>query len=62
MTKKAGSGSIIQKHGSADPDPDPSQNVMDPHHCLKEIPVLVANATLFWTLISYTILMMAKST
>jgi hypothetical protein len=45
MTKKAGSGSISQKHGSADPDPDPPQNVMDPHHCLKEI--LVANATLF---------------
>jgi hypothetical protein len=30
MTKIAGSGSISQKHGSADPDPDPPQNVMDP--------------------------------
>jgi hypothetical protein len=31
MTKIAGSGSISQKHGSADPDPDldPPQNVMD---------------------------------
>ncbi len=32
MTKKAGSGSISQRHGSA--DPDPLQNVMDPEHCL----------------------------
>ncbi len=33
MTKIAGSGSISQKHGSADPDPDPDlpQNVIDPH-------------------------------
>ncbi len=32
MTKTAGSGSgsISQKHGSA--DPDPYQNVMDPQH------------------------------
>ncbi len=30
--KIAGSGSISQRHGSADPDldPDPHQNVMDP--------------------------------
>ena len=33
MTKIAGSGSISQRHGSADPDPDPPQNVMDPQHC-----------------------------
>ncbi len=39
MTKIAGSGpasgSIRQRHGSADPDPDPDppQNVMDPQHC-----------------------------
>ncbi len=25
-------GSTIQWHGSADPDPDPHQNVMDPRH------------------------------
>jgi hypothetical protein len=31
MMKIAGSGSISQKHGSADPDPD--QNVTDPQHC-----------------------------
>jgi hypothetical protein len=31
MTKIAGSGSISQRHGSA--DPDPPQNVMDPQHC-----------------------------
>ncbi len=36
MTKKAGSGSgsISQRHGSADPDPDSLQNVMDQEHCL----------------------------
>ncbi len=28
-------GSISQKHGSEDPDPDPPQNAMDPEHCLK---------------------------
>ncbi len=35
MTKIAGSGSgsISQRHGSA--DPDPHQNVMDPQHCSK---------------------------
>jgi hypothetical protein len=27
------SGSISQMHGSADPDPDPHQNVTDPQHC-----------------------------
>jgi hypothetical protein len=32
MMKIAGSGSIRQRHGSADPDPDPLQNVMDPEH------------------------------
>ncbi len=33
-TKIAGSGSesISQRHGSADPDPGPHQNVMDPEH------------------------------
>jgi hypothetical protein len=41
MTKIAGpgsaSGSISQRHGSADPypDPDPHQNVMDPQHWLE---------------------------
>ncbi len=37
MTKIAGPRSIIQRHGSADPDsdPDPHQNVMDPEHCIK---------------------------
>jgi hypothetical protein len=36
MRKIAGSGSIGQRHGSADPDPDPDthQNAMDPQHCL----------------------------
>ncbi len=34
MMKTEGSGSISQRHGSADPDPDPDphQNVMDPKH------------------------------
>jgi hypothetical protein len=26
-------GSISQRHGSADPNPDSHQNVMDPQHC-----------------------------
>ncbi len=30
----SGSGSISQRHGSA--DPDPHQNVIDPQHCKKE--------------------------
>jgi hypothetical protein len=29
-----GSGSISQRHGSVNTDPDPHQNVMDPQHCL----------------------------
>jgi hypothetical protein len=33
MTKIAGSGSISQRHGSA--DPDPHQNVIDPQHWLQ---------------------------
>jgi hypothetical protein len=36
MTKIAGSGSISQKYGSEDPDPDPPQNVMNPKHCFCE--------------------------
>jgi hypothetical protein len=35
MTKIAGSGSISQRHGSADPDPDPPENVTDPQHCMQ---------------------------
>jgi hypothetical protein len=44
MTKIAGSGSgsesgsISQRHGSA--DPDPHQNVMDPQHCATLFDVL----------------------
>jgi hypothetical protein len=34
MMKIAGSGSISQRHGPADPDPDPHQNAMDPQHCI----------------------------
>ncbi len=37
-----GSGSISQRHGSADPDPDPPQNDMNPQHCFKDdIPAAV---------------------
>jgi hypothetical protein len=28
------SGPICQRHGSADPDPDPHQNIMNPQHWL----------------------------
>jgi hypothetical protein len=45
MTKIAGSGSISQRHGSADPDPDPDthQYVMDPQDCRKltKVPVII---------------------
>jgi hypothetical protein len=33
--KIAGSGSNSQRHGSANPDLDPQQNVMDPQNCQK---------------------------
>jgi hypothetical protein len=36
--KIEGSGYISQRHGSADPDPDPHQNVMDPKHWLLHLP------------------------
>ncbi len=49
------SGSIIQRHGSEDPDPDlgPHQNVMDPQHWLKEIIIfketlLESSAAICW--------------
>ncbi len=35
------SGSISQRHGSADPDPDPHQNVMDPQHWLRDSSLLL---------------------
>ncbi len=40
MKKIAGSktGSISQRHGSADPDPDPPQSVLDPQHVI--LPIL----------------------
>jgi hypothetical protein len=37
MTKIEGSGSISQRHGSAEPDPDLPQNVMDPQHCFLQL-------------------------
>jgi hypothetical protein len=37
---ESGSGSIGQRHGSA--DPDPHQNVMDPQHCLS-VPYIVVS-------------------
>jgi hypothetical protein len=41
----SGSRSISQRHGSADPhpNPDPHQNVMDPQHCVNHF----ATAMLF---------------
>jgi hypothetical protein len=43
MTKIAGSGSISQRHGSA--DPDPHQNVMDPEYCKKHSPKLIGTTS-----------------
>ncbi len=40
---ESGSGFIGQRHGSAVPDPDPHQNVMDPQHWF---PVLVVELAL----------------
>jgi hypothetical protein len=37
------SGSVSQRHGSADPDPDPPQNVMDPQHWLKSLKCFISN-------------------
>ncbi len=42
MAKIAASGSISQRHGSADPNPDPRQKVMVPEHWKKEKKGLVA--------------------
>ncbi len=38
LTKIAGSGSISQRYGSADPDLDPHQHFMDPQHWIPDIP------------------------
>ncbi len=37
----AGSGSISQRQGSADSDPDPHQNVMDPEHWSEQSEVTI---------------------
>jgi hypothetical protein len=44
MTKVVGSESISQRHGSADLDPDPPQNVMDPQHWLRVMVALPSSA------------------
>jgi hypothetical protein len=46
-TEGSRSGSISQRHGSADPDPDPPQNVMDPQHWWKGMEVATIFAGLF---------------
>ncbi len=43
--KIEGSGSISHRHGSADPDQDPHQNVMDPEHWLEHIVVIKKKLT-----------------
>jgi hypothetical protein len=43
MTKIAGSGSISQRQGSA--DPDLQQNVLDPQHCFKVMLMYFSNST-----------------
>jgi hypothetical protein len=55
MRKIAGSGSasgsIGQRHGSADPDPDPDphQNAMDSQHCLPLISIVHKHSLLVFT-------------
>ncbi len=51
-----GSGSISQSHGSADPDPAPHQNVLDPQHWIVPSPfpswsLIVPFSFLNWSLI-----------
>jgi hypothetical protein len=48
-----GSGSISQRHGSADPDPDPDppQNVMDPQHWTP-VKVSLYNNSGYWNCFS----------
>ncbi len=46
LTKIAGSGSIRQRYGSADPDPDPYQNFMAAQHSKKYCMVQVEIHTL----------------
>ncbi len=31
---RSGAGFVSQRYGSADPDQDPHQNVLDPQHCI----------------------------
>jgi hypothetical protein len=45
------SGSISQKHGSA--DPDPHQNVMDPEHCFRCFKALIKASLLSSCLIEF---------
>ncbi len=49
-TSECGSGSISQRHGSAHPDPDPHQNVMDLQHwfCRGLSTVFVQLVILLW--------------
>jgi hypothetical protein len=53
MTKIIGSGSISQRHGFADPDPDPHQNVMDPQHCLYLFPAAKFHKTGYLSFLLY---------
>ncbi len=47
MTKIAGYGSISQRHGSADLDPDPHSNIIDPEHCLFYF-IILFTSLLIW--------------
>jgi hypothetical protein len=38
---KKGVGSISQRYGSGNPDPDPHQNVTDPQHWKKEREIIL---------------------
>ncbi len=40
----SGSESISQRHGSADPDPDTHQDVMDPQHWIRTTDILFNNS------------------
>ncbi len=42
---ESGSGSISKRRGSADLDPDPHQNVMDPQHYFTGISGMIGRGT-----------------
>jgi hypothetical protein len=47
-------GSISQRYGSGDPDPDPHQNVTDPQQCIKDSPKISQSLELKFLAATFT--------